>query len=173
MVDVLNRRALLTKSVLVAGALGAGAGFDAAEDSAKAARSLSSAILLNNPKHSSSEGTRSFRSACLNVTIRAVRGAAFPSFSPDGIPARAMTLSTRRNSDWITSYRLRVIQRTTARVSYPVLARPGAEPSNRGGGFAERRATRIEEAGDRGRRKRDIRPFGSVASVEAPSCNPL
>ena len=50
------------------------------------------AILFNNPQHSSSEGTRSFRSAGLNVTIRAVRGAAFPSFFPDGTPASAMTL---------------------------------------------------------------------------------
>ena len=122
-------------------------------------------------RHSSSEGTRSFRPAGLNVTVRAVRGAAFPSVSPDGIPARAMTLLRDETLTGSSRIQYRVIQKAAARVSYPVLARPGAEPSNRGGGFAKRREPRIQEAGGRGRRKRDIGPFGSVAAVEAPSCH--
>ena len=73
---------------------------------------------------------------------RRARGSV-PKLLPGWNPCKSHDPSTRRNSDWIIPYRLRVIQKAAARVSYPVLARPGAEPSNRGGGFAERREPRI------------------------------
>ena len=102
----LNRRALLTKSMLVAGAWSAGAGFDAAKDVAKAAQSVERAF-DGNTNVVLAHGAWADGSSWSKVIV---------GLNAEGVKARAAPLPLTSLADDIAA-----LDRTLARVDGPII----------------------------------------------------